>query len=164
MPERGRRQQIQVSASAALGGMHLHASTGPDGSIGARTGTVGGATVGKTVTTKARTASAACQWPVSGLMRLHEAVTAQAGCNTCDNSAVPWTRDGIEFSQLMRYFSLALATTAQRVVTTDRTSQRATTNVINAQTYFIENPANPPPDKKKSPPDQVPGGDHLGYI
>ena len=81
-------------------------------------------------------------------MRLHEAVTAQAGCNTCDNAAVPWTGDGIEFSQLMRYFSLALATTAQRVVTTDRTSQRATTNVINAQTYFIENPANPPPDKK----------------
>ena len=76
-------------------GMHLHASTGPDGSIGARTGTVGGATVGKTVTTKVRTASASCQWPVSSLMRLHEAVTAQAGCNTCDNAAVPWTGDGI---------------------------------------------------------------------
>ena len=38
----GRRQQIPVvSASAALGGTHPHASMGPDGSTGARTGIVG---------------------------------------------------------------------------------------------------------------------------
>jgi hypothetical protein len=44
--ERGRRQQIPVSASAARGGTHPHASTGPDGSTGARTGTVGGQRLG----------------------------------------------------------------------------------------------------------------------
>ena len=44
-------------------GTHPHASTGPDGSTGARTGTAGGTTVGETVTTKVKTTSVACQWP-----------------------------------------------------------------------------------------------------
>ena len=33
-PEQVTRQQIPASASAALGGTHPHASTGPDGSTG----------------------------------------------------------------------------------------------------------------------------------
>ena len=40
--------------------------------------TVGGTTVGETVTTKVKTTSVACQWPGSGLMLLDEAVAAQA--------------------------------------------------------------------------------------
>ena len=40
-------------------GTHPHASTGPDGSTGARTGTAGGKTGGATVTTKVKTTSVA---------------------------------------------------------------------------------------------------------
>ena len=58
-PEQVTRQQIPASASAALGGTHPHASTGPDGSTGARTGTAGGKTGGATVTTKVKTTSVA---------------------------------------------------------------------------------------------------------